>query len=61
MQSSEKSQEQRGEIRFNTAGLFGVHFQHAFEVRSVFQTNTDIPTGADGEEEKSFAEDTYVN
>lgn len=55
MHSSEQSQEQRREIRFNTASLFGVHFQHASEVRSVFQTNTDIPKGAGGEELRSVA------
>lgn len=60
MHSSEQSQEQKGEIRFNTAGLFGVHFQHAFEVRSVFQTNTDIPTGAGGEGARTFAGDIHV-
>lgn len=57
MHSIEQSQKQRGEISFNTAGLFGVHFEHALEVRSVFQTNTDIPTGAGGEGEGSFAGD----
>lgn len=61
MHSSEQSQVQRGEIRFNTAGLFGVHFQHVLEVRSVFQTNTDITTGAREETERTLAGAVHVN
>lgn len=59
--SSEQSQEQRGEIRFNTAGLFGVYYQSAWEVRSVFQTNMDIPTGDAGEVKWNIVEERYMS